>query len=159
LSSGKPRDEMPPELVDRLAGGRLVVAATVTDTGAPYTMVMNSAIAIDARTVRFCLDHRTSTLRNLRVSGAMMLEVIADGAIYGISGEARVVCEQMEHAPVPSAMVELAVESVKRDLPPGVEVQAPSFRWGALAPYMATVEPLMFDEMRAFVSAPVAPQS
>ena len=47
-----------------LAGGRLVVAATVDAEGAPYTMVMNSALAIDPHTIRFALDHRTHSLVN-----------------------------------------------------------------------------------------------
>ena len=150
MSSGKPKDEMPPELVEWLSGGRLVVGATVDGEGRPYTMVMNSALATDARTIRFALDHRTHTLTNIRASGQMMLEVIADGAIYGISGVARVVVEQMQHAPIASALVQLDVETVKRDLPPGVEVTAPAFRWGALEGYMSSVEPLMFEELRSY---------
>jgi hypothetical protein len=82
----------------------------------------------------------------------MMFEVIADGGIYGVRGTAKIVREQMEHAPIPSAMVEVAVEAVKRDLPPGVEIDAPVFRWGALAQFMTAVEPAMFDEMRQFVA-------
>ena len=158
MGSGKPGEQMPPDLVDYLSGGRLVIGATVGDDGAPYTMVMNSAVALDPTTIRFCLDHRTQTLRNIRARAPMMIEVIAPGAIYGIRGSATVIREQMDHAPIPSAMVELSVESVKRDLPPGVEVDAPAFRWGALASYMTSVEPAMFDELRTYVSesAPAA---
>ncbi|MEK7692810.1 MAG: pyridoxamine 5'-phosphate oxidase family protein [Chloroflexota bacterium] len=141
---------MPDDLVAYLCGGRLVVAATIDEDGEPYTMVMNSAIAIDAHTVRFCLDHRTHTLVNLRADNRMMLEVIGDGLIYGIRGTATVIRDQMDHAPIPSALVELAVEAVKRDLPPGVEVDAPAFRWGALAPFMTPVEPPMFEELRTY---------
>ena len=80
----------------------------------------------------------------------MMLEVIGDGLIYGIRGTATIIREQMDHAPIPSALVELAVEAVKRDLPPGVEIDAPAFRWGALAPFMTPVEPPMFEELRTY---------
>ena len=150
MSSGRPTAEMPDDLVAYLTGGLLVVAATIDQNGEPYTMVMNSAIAIDAHTVRFCLDRRTHTLVNLRASNRMMLEVIGDGLIYGIRGTATIIREQMDHAPVPSALVELAVEAVKRDLPRRVEVDAPTFRWGALAPFMTPVEPPMFEELRAY---------
>jgi hypothetical protein len=51
---------------------------------------------------------------------------------------------------VPSALVEVAVEAVKRDLPPGVIVEGPMYRWGALDPFMAPVEPPMFEELRTF---------
>lgn len=150
MSSGDATGEMPPELVAFLSGGRLVVASTLDAEGAPYTMVMNSAMAIDPLTLRFSLDRRTQTLQNIEADGRMMFEIIGDGMIYGVRGTARVVVEQMAHAPIPSAMVDVRVESVKRDLPPGVLVTAPSFDWGAIAAFMAPVEPLMFAEMRAY---------
>ena len=49
MSSGRPGDEMPPELVEYLRGGRLVVAATIDADGFPYTMVMNSAVAVPVK--------------------------------------------------------------------------------------------------------------
>ena len=150
MSSGRPKAEMPDDLVAYLTGGRLVIGATIDEQGEPYTMVMNSAIAVDAHTVRFALDHRTHTLTNLRANCRMMLEVIGDGLIYGVRGAATIVREQMDHAPIPSALVELAVESVKRDLPPGVEVDEPVFRWAALGAFMTPVEPPMFEEIRTY---------
>lgn len=150
MASGKPNDEMPPELVAYLAGGRLVTAATVDAEGAPYTMVMNSALAVDSRTIRFALDRRTHTLVNLERNPRIMFEVIGEGFIYGVRGAARILREAMEHAPVASALVQVDVETVKRDLPPGVIVEGPTFRWGALDPYMTPIEPPMFDELRSF---------
>jgi hypothetical protein len=139
---------MPDELVAWLCGGRLCIGATVAGEGRPYTMVMNSPVAIDAQTVRFALDHRTHTLVNIKTNGQLMLEVIGDGFVYGVQGTARVVVEKMEQAPIASAMVQLDVEVVKRDLPPGVEIAAPAFKWGALEAFMGPVEPPMFEELR-----------
>jgi hypothetical protein len=51
----------------------------------------------------------------------------------------------------------VSVEAVKRDLPPGVEVTAPQFRWGALEAYMTGVEPGMFDELRVYEAPAAAP--
>jgi predicted pyridoxine 5'-phosphate oxidase superfamily flavin-nucleotide-binding protein len=150
MSSGRPKAEMPDELIAYLTGGRLVIGATVDEQGEPYTMVMNSVVALDAHTVRFCLDHRTHTLTNLRADGRIMLEVIGDGLIYGVRGTATIIREQMDHAPVPSALLELAVEVVKRDLPPGVEVDAPVFRWAAIDQFISPIEPAMFEEIRTF---------
>jgi len=151
MSSGKPNDEMPPELIEFLAGGRLILGCTIDADGAPYTMVMNSAMATNASTIRFCLDRRTHTLKNIAADGRMMLEIIGDGMIYGVRGAARVIREQMDNAPIPSAMVELTVETVKRDLPSGVGVTAPVFDWGPLGSYMVPIEEKMFEEMRTFV--------
>ena len=150
MSSGDAQRAMPRELVAFLDGTHVVMAATVDAEGAPYTMVLNSAVALDEHTLRVALDHRTQSLKNIRANGRIMLEVVGDGFIFGVRGPARIVREQMEHAPVPSALVQVDVELVKRDLPPGVEVDAPAFRWGALAPYMTGVEPAMFEELRTF---------
>jgi hypothetical protein len=48
-------------------------------------------------------------------------------------------------------MVELAVETVKRDLPQGVGITAPAFDWGPLGSYMVPIEEKMFEEMRTYV--------
>ena len=63
-----------------------------------------------------------------------MLEVVADGMIYGVRGTATIIREQMEHAPIASALVEVAVEHVKRDLPPGVIVEGPVLPLGRPRP-------------------------
>jgi len=150
MASGRPQAEMPEDLVSYLAGGRLVVVATVDADGWPYTMVMNWAAAKDARTVRLSMDRRTQSLKNIEANGRVMLEVIGDGLIYGVRGTARVIQQQMRHAPTPSAMVEVAVDHVKRDLPPGVIVEGPVFRWGALEPLMAPLDPLGIEELRTW---------
>jgi predicted pyridoxine 5'-phosphate oxidase superfamily flavin-nucleotide-binding protein len=149
VASGGAKDALPDDLVAYLTGGQLIVAATVDADGNPYTMCMNSAVAVDAHTIRFALDRRTHSLKNIEATGRIMLEVIGDGMAYGVRGAARVARETMAHAPIASAMIEVSVEAVKRDLPPGVEVDAPRFRWGALGAYMTKVEPAMFEELRA----------
>ncbi len=140
--------EMPSDLVDYLAGGKIVVVATVDDDGSPYTMIMNWALALDAKTLRLSLDRRTQTLRNVEANGRVMVEVIGDGLAYGVRGTARVIIEEMRHAPVPSAMVEVAVDMVKRDLVPGVEIEGPKFRWGTLAAVMGPADESGLRELR-----------
>jgi len=142
--------ELPPKAVEALAGGRLVVVATIDEEGWPYTMVMNWAAARDAKTVRLSLDRRTRTLANIRRNGRVMLEVLADGVIVGVRGSARIIQEQMAHAPIPSAMVEVTVELVKDDLIDGVEFTGPSFRWGTLEQVMAPLDPLGIAELKSY---------
>jgi hypothetical protein len=146
---------MPADLVSFLSGGRLVMAATVDPEGLPYTMVLNSVLALDQHTIRFALDHRTHSLVNLRANGRIMFEVVGDGLVYGVRGTATIVRETMDHAPIASALVEVTVEHVKRDLPPGVDVDAPVFRWGPMEQYMTSIEPAMFDELRTVAAEQV----
>lgn len=142
--------ELPPKAVEALAGGRLVVVATVDEHGWPYTMVMNWAAARDAKTIRLSLDRRTRTLANIRRNGRVMLEVLADGVIVGVRGSARIIQEEMAHAPIASAMVEVTVEGVKDDLIDGVEFHGPSFRWGTLEQVMAPLDPLGIAELKSY---------
>lgn len=142
--------EMPEELVRHLAGGKIVVVATVDEHGWPYTMIMNWALALDSRTIRLSLDNRTQTQRNVRATGRVMLEVLGDGLAYGVRGSARVILDEMQHAPVPSAIVEVKVDLVKRDLIPGVIFEGPKFQWGALEQFMGPLDPLGLEEMRAY---------
>lgn len=157
MASGRPQAEMPDDLVHYLAGGRLVVVATVDADGWPYTMVMNWAAAKDSHTVRLSMDRRTHSLKNVETNGRVMLEVIGDGLIYGVRGTARVIQAEMRHAPIPSAMVEVSVEHVKRDLPPGVIIEGPVFRWGALEPFMSPLDPLGIEELKTYEAGAAPP--
>ncbi len=148
MSSGNERETLPDAVVEFLIGGRLVIGATIDDDGRPYTMVMNSVIAIDGQTIRFALDHRTHTLKNLRERPAIMLEIVGDGFVFGVRGTVRILRDTMESGPIPSALMQLDIESVKSDLPPGVQVNAIAFSWGSLQPFMGPVEPRMFEELR-----------
>lgn len=148
MSSGEELDTLPEALVQYLSGGKLVTGATIDGEARPYMMVMNSAVAVDNHTIRFALDHRTKSLANLRERPAMMLEVIGDGFVFGVRGQARIVKELMANCPVPSALMQLDVEAVKSDLPPGVQIKPIEFSWGALEQFMAPVEGRMFGEIR-----------
>ena len=148
MASGETKDTLPDDLLAYLTGGQLIVAATIDADGSPYTMVMNSAIAVDARTIRFALDRRTHSLKNIEANGRIMFEIIGDGIAYGVRGAATILRETMEHAPIASALINVTVDQVKRDLPPGVEVDPPHFRWGPLGDYMTSIEPAMFNELR-----------
>ena len=152
MSSGAAQDALSEDVLAFLSGGRLVFAATVDDDGRPYTMVMNSVLARDARTLRFALDHRTHTITNIRKRPDMMLEIVGDGFVVGVRGKVAILKEQLDSMPVPSALVQLDIESVKSDLPPGVTVKAIDFDWGGLKPFMEPVEPAMFEELRSFTA-------
>jgi hypothetical protein len=149
MGSSNEREDLPEAVVAFLNGSHIVVGATIDDDGYPYTMIMNSAIAVDPKTVRFALDHRTSTLRFVRERPAMAIEIVGDGFVVAARGTARILRERMEHAPVPSALVQFDIQAVKSDLPPGVGMKPPHFDWGALGEYMRGVEPAMFKELRS----------
>lgn len=144
---------MPADLIEWLAGGKIVVVASVDADGWPYTMIMNWAVATDPHTIRLSIDRRTSTLKNIEANGRVMIEVLGDGLAYAVRGTARVILDVMRSAPIPSAMVEVSVNLVKKDLVPGVEFEGPKFRWGALEPVMEKADPLGIAELRDYTPA------
>lgn len=144
---------MPADLIEWLAGGKIVVVASVDADGWPYTMIMNWAVATDPHTIRLSIDRRTSTLKNIEANGRVMIEVLGDGLAYAVRGSARVILDVMRSAPIPSAMVEVSVNLVKKDLVPGVEFEGPKFGWGALEPVMGKSDPLGIAELRDYTPA------
>lgn len=118
--------KLPQQAVDWLVGGNPVAISTVDEDGHPYGGIVGSCVAIDATTLRFAAFSSGATLRNIRSSGRVFIETLGDGLVVGASGRARVVKDPMDASAYPPhhyVMVEVTVESVKDDHPPGVRIQ------------------------------------
>lgn len=107
--------ELPPQAVDFLRVGRLVVVATVNDQGWPNTAPFSWAIARDRKTLRIAAHAEAATLRNIRDNGRVMVSVMGGGMSLSIRGSARVIKERMEAVPFATSMVEIVIEQVKDD--------------------------------------------
>lgn len=126
--------QLPDRVVDWLVGGHPIVVATVDDSGCPYTCIVGSCVAIDSTRVRFALFSNSRTLANLRDRPSIFLETLGDGLVFGISGTARVVKDPMVASAYPPhhyTMVEVVVDSVKDDHPPGVRITGMSYDFAA----------------------------
>ncbi len=126
-------DALPPEAVEWLVGGNPVALATVDPDGHPYGGIVGSCIALDEKTLRFAAFSTGQTLRNVRATGRIFVETLGDDLVIGISGAARVVKDPMDASAYPPhhyVMVEIAVEHVKDDHPPGVQVHGMSYDYG-----------------------------
>lgn len=102
-----------PELVALLAKERLVLLATVDETGAPNVSAISWVHAPDARRVRFAVANRSRIVENVRKNSRVALAVFAQESILSISGEARIVQETMDGVPLKLALVEVAVSEVR----------------------------------------------
>lgn len=139
---------LPHAALQYLQGGRTVVVATVDPDGKPWTGVMGWVYAPDAKTVRLILARDGQTLANIRANGQIMLEILGDGFIYGVRGRGCVVRESIDGAPVPASVVEMVVDMVKNDLPPGIEFHARiESRW--IDPEKQAVEDRGLEMLRA----------
>lgn len=116
---------IPDRVVDWLLGGNPIVVATVGGDGRPYSCIVGSGVAIDTSTVRFALFSNSRTLANIRANSAVFIETLGDGLVFGMSGTARVIKNPMEASAYPPhhyTMVEVVVDGVKDDHPPGVRI-------------------------------------
>lgn len=122
--------ELPEEVVNWLIGGNPIIVATVDDGGSPYTCIVGSGVAVDASRVRFALFSNSRTLANLRVRPKVFLETLGDDLVMGMAGTAAVIKDPMKSSAYPPhhyTMVEVVIETVKDDHPPGARVTGMSY--------------------------------
>jgi hypothetical protein len=120
---------LPDHAVRFLQGGNTVVVATADAQGHPWSGVMSWVRAVDEQRVLLIVAAHARTLANVRETGRLMLQLLADGWTLGVWGRAEVVIPAIAGAPVPAAVVEMTVEGVKDDLTPGREFHAEIRSW------------------------------
>src|SRR5712692_1710974 len=103
-------EEMPPRLVQFVAGGQTCVVATVDETGLPNTTLMTWVVARNPQTLAMAVDIRSHTIKNVRSNGRIAIEVLGDDLCYGLRGTAVIEKETMASAPFPCAMIAVKVE-------------------------------------------------
>lgn len=122
--------EIPEAAVAWLVGGNPVAVATVDADGSPYGGILGSCVALDRKTLRFAAFGAGQTVRNVRAHGRIFIETLGDGLVIGMAGAARVVKDPMDASAYPPhhyVMVEVAVERVKDDHPPGIRITGMSY--------------------------------
>lgn len=125
--------QIPDRVVDWLRGGNPIVVATVGGDSRPYACIVGSGVAIDTSRVRFALFSNSRTLANIRANSAVFVETLGDGLVFGMSGAARVIKDPMDSSAYPPhhyTMVEVVVDGVKDDHPPGVRITGMSYDFG-----------------------------
>lgn len=122
--------EIPQKVVDWLVGGHPVAIATVDPNGSPYGGIIGSCVALDQQTLRFAAFSTGSTVQNIRANGRIFVETLGDDLVIGMSGSARIVKDPMDASAYPPhhyLMVEVSVENVKDDHPPGIRIVGMSY--------------------------------
>jgi hypothetical protein len=125
---------LPQEVIDYLVGGRPVAIATAGPDGVPYGGIIGSCIALDERTLRFAAFAASQTVSNLRERSGIFVETLGDDLVIGVSGRASIVKDPMEASAYPPhhyVMVEVAVERVKDDHPPGIKITGLTYDYSA----------------------------
>lgn len=110
------REQLTPELVAYLQGGKATVLATVDEQGEPILTVLSWVVAVDARTVRLAMEQTSLSVRNIRRTGRAVLQVLGCGSAYAIRGTARVIKEELTSITFKQAMVQIDVHEVRENM-------------------------------------------
>lgn len=108
-----------PGILDLLARRMpVLVVATVDEDGSPHTAPYNQVVAPDPARLFLAVNRQDRTYRNLRERGLAVLALLEEGDVaVSIRSRARIVREQME-TNCNLAVVEFAIEEIKRDNSP-----------------------------------------
>ncbi len=142
--------ELPERLVGFLRPGAPGLLLSCGADGYPssaYTWVM----VIDAKRLRFGVDHGGSAMANIERSGQASLQIIGPGnVVFLIKGSARKVKERIAAAePASIALYEMAVFGAKDQSWPGVSTTALCYEWPAEnRAAMLKMEQDVYAEMR-----------
>jgi hypothetical protein len=107
--------QLPPNVLNYIRGGRIVIIATADEDGRPNSAPFSWVVAVDSQRVRFAANHGIATLENVRRNGYASLTITGPDLHYTFRGSARVIKETVEGLPFSAAAVEVTVEEVKDD--------------------------------------------
>ncbi len=108
-------NQLPSSVINFLRGGRIVIVATTDANGLPNSAPFSWIVAKDEKTVRIGIHQEGTTLENIRHSGRVSMTISSPDIQMTMKGIARVIGEQIEGSPLPTAIVEVKIEEVRDD--------------------------------------------
>jgi hypothetical protein len=148
-------NELPPEIVELLPGRRPCAVATVAEDGGPYVCLMAGVIAVSPTRLRLGCWGTGTTVANIRRTGRVTVETLGPRAV-AIICDAGTIRDPMENSmfpPHPYVLVEASIRVVKDDAPPGLELNALEYDYGALAERLLPREDAFMQELREYEPA------
>ena len=94
------------------------------------------------------VDIRSRSLRNLRATPKVAVEVLGDDLCYGLRGTAVVEKELMDSTPFPCALVALRLEECRNHGAAGINFVGPRYSFHPGKEHRAGVEDAVFAELR-----------
>ncbi len=144
--------EMPPDLLEYLQGGHVVVLVTVDPRGFPELSLITWVLAIDDRTIRFVAGAHNPSAKNVLRNGCVALQILGPRIAYAIKGKARLLKEHIEATSFPESLFEMAVEEVYENRFGTTQVGGPIqiIREDKMEELAAEVGARVLAEMRTF---------
>jgi hypothetical protein len=151
--SSKITPALPENLIAYLRPGAPSLMLTTGADGyasSAYTWLM----VMDARKLRFSVDHGSSAMKNLQRTAQVSIQIIGPGEVcFLVKGKARQIKENLEAAAPASIMLwEMDVMAAKDQSWPGVTMAALMYEWPAgKRNAMLKMEQAVYAEMRDFI--------
>ncbi len=98
----------------------VVVSTSVNNK--PYTTFISWAIAKDEDTIRIAVSTNAKTTENIRANPNVCLELFDKDLAVSISGQAKIITEQIEGIPFPVAVIEIKITEIVDNLFPGATI-------------------------------------
>ncbi len=98
-----------------------VVVATC-DGQKPYTTFISWATAVDENTIRIAVSTNAKTTENIRKNPYVGIEVFDEDTALSISGEAKIIKEEIEGISFPVAVIEIKILEINDNLFPGATI-------------------------------------
>ncbi|WP_315849908.1 pyridoxamine 5'-phosphate oxidase family protein [Bacillus thermotolerans] len=103
-----------PELFEALQEDRLVTVATIDhESGGPTIHAISWIRAFDEYTLRLAADRRSRIVQNIKHQSAVAVHLLANESAYSITGNGKVLTENVDSLPVPMAIIELKVSEIR----------------------------------------------
>lgn len=152
MPAQKDCDAIPPNVMEYLQGGHVIVLATVDERGLPDLTLSTWVLAMDHGTVRFVVGASNTTASNLLRNDRMGLQILGPKIAYVIKGKARLLKERIEATTFPESLFEMVVEEVYENRFGTTHVGAPIqiLREDKVEELAAQVGARVLAEMRAF---------
>ena len=150
MMSHRITERIPEVLLASLGDGVPALLITNGKDGYPNT-AFTWIVTRDFSQVLFGVDFGTSTLENIeREKKASLQVILAGNLVYLIKGQARLVKERLESAPLKMGIWMMDVQEVKDQSWPGVTLYPFGFEWSAdQREEMSVMERHILAEMRS----------
>jgi hypothetical protein len=94
------------------------------------------------------LDKRSSAYTSIAAgSNQIALEIMADGILLSIRGEAMVENEALKSVPFPCALISVAVKEIRDHMIGGLKFHGPRYVYEDAKEHRGDVERLIFEEL------------
>lgn len=119
----EPLTELPVSLFSALQADVFLILNTIDhESAAPSVNAISWVYARDTRTIRFSVDARSRIILNIHHHAHVSFTYIAEGTVYAVYGEAKVIADELAEVPFKLACVDVSITSIREAMFYGAKI-------------------------------------